>query len=256
MKLLDITTKQLKETLKYMVIVVVTFIILQSLVVVMHEFTHSTVAWLLGYMKSPLGIVWGNPIMMTGWDEGVHYSKYFSSVHLAAEAIIGASPLLVHTIIITLGLILMQTKMILEKKWLFHFLYWFVIANFMEIIAYITMRAFANNGDVGHFNHGLNISPWFVFIIGNLAIVFGLYVLFAKILPQMYAVFAPGNRLTQWVILFMTCFLLFIWGSGLRVVLYVRPDPQWMFGLLGFVAFGAVLIACRPAVAQTESRSE
>jgi len=230
-----------------MIIVVVTFIALQSVVVVMHEFTHSTVAWALGYMKSPLDIVWGNPFMMTGWDEGVNYSELFSSSHSVAEAIIGASPLVVHTIIIILGFVLMQRKGITEKKWLFHIIYWFVIANFMEVIAYITMRAFAIHGDVGHFNHGLNISPWFVFIIGNLAVVAGLYFLFIKILPQMYAVFAPGNRLNQWMILFMTCFLLFIWGSGLRVVLYVYPDPQWMFGLLGFAAFGVVLGTCRPS---------
>ena len=116
---MNYTIAQLKETLKYLAIILVSFILLQSFVVVMHEFTHSTVAWILGYMKSPLGIVWGNPLMMTGWDEGVHYSRYFSSSYSIAESIIGASPLAVHTIIIILGLILMQTKGILEKNGFF-----------------------------------------------------------------------------------------------------------------------------------------
>ena len=58
-----------RRTWGYMIIVLMTFAVLQSVVVVMHEFTHSTVAWLLGYTQSPFGIVWGNPLTMTGWDE-------------------------------------------------------------------------------------------------------------------------------------------------------------------------------------------
>lgn len=230
-----------------MIITAATFVVLQALLVVMHEFTHSTVAWILGYMRSPLGIVWGNPLMMTGWDEGVHYSELFASGHLTAAAIIGVSPLVVHTAIATLGLVLLQKNGMWQRKWLAHTLFWFVVANFMEIIAYIVMRAFSTHGDVGIFNRGLGLSPWIIFIAGSLALVAGLSVLFRKILPRIYAVFARGNRLNEWCILVMTAFLLFVWGSGLRVVLYVYPDPQWMFGLLGFAAFGLILGVCNPS---------
>jgi len=237
---------RIRETLGYMIIVIMTFAVLQSVVVVMHEFTHSTAAWLFGDMPSPLGIVWGNPLMMTGWDEGVHYSKLFPSGHHAAEAIIGGSPLLVHPVIVALGILLLQRQWMIEKKWIFHVIYWFVIANFMELIAYIVMRPFASGGDTGHFNRGLGLSPWILFVAGTLIIIFGLYVIFKKILPLMYTVFARGNCMTEWAILFMTAFFLFLWGSGIRVVFYIYPDPQWMFGLLGFAAFGVVLVACNP----------
>ena len=246
MKSTKFTAEQIKETIIYLIIIVVSFLALQSIVVVMHEFTHSTVAWLLGYKESPLGIVWGNPLTMTGWDEGVSYHKNFSQIHSPYESVIGFSPIVVHSTIIILGLVLLQRKWLQEKKWFFHILYWFVIANFMEFIAYIPMRTFADNGDVGHLNHGLNLSPWFVFIIGSMAALAGVYILFTKILPQMLAIFAQGNRLTQWMILIMSAFILFIWGSGLRVVLFVYPDPQWMLGLIGFAAFGTVLVTCRP----------
>ncbi|MDQ7826412.1 MAG: hypothetical protein RDV48_26655 [Candidatus Eremiobacteraeota bacterium] len=231
--------------MKYTGITVITFILLQFIVVVMHEFAHSTAAWALGFMRSPCDIIWGNPLMLTGWDEGVDYSGLFSSGHFLAAAFIGGIPLAVHTVIVILGLILLQMKGIWNRKWLFHLLYWFVIANYMELIAYVTMRAFARHGDVGIFNRGLGLSPWIVFITGSFAVAGGLYVLFVKILPRMYVLFGEGNRLNQWMILLLTCFLLFIWGSGLRVVLYCYPDPQWMFGLLGFAAFGAVITACR-----------
>lgn len=230
----------------YLVIVLITFAMLQSVVVVMHEFTHSTLAWLLGDMSAPSRIVWGNPLMMTGWDEGVAYSRLFPSGHNPAEAIIGGSPLVVHTLIVTLGILLLQKSWMNERQWLFHVLFWFVIANFMELIAYIVMRPFASGGDTGHFNRGLGLSPWILFICGTLFIMVGLYVIFRVILPRMYDLFAQGNQFTEWMIFLLTSFFLFLWGSGIRVVFYIYPDPQWMFGLIGFAAFGIVLLVCNP----------
>ncbi len=240
-------SKRFGETWKYVLIVIMTFAVLQSIVVVMHEFTHSTIAWLLGDKTDPFGIVWGNPLTMTCWDEGVHYSKLFPSSHHVAEAIIGGSPLLVHTLIVTLGILFLKRPWMNERKWLYHAIYWFVIANFMELIAYIVMRPFALGGDTGHFNRGLGLSPWFLFVVGTLLIMIGLYVLFRTILPHMYAAFARGNRGTEWMILLMTAFFLFLWGSGMRVVFYVYPDPQWMFGLIGFAAFPVVLAVWNPS---------
>lgn len=108
-------SRRLKETIGYMFNVIITFAFLQSIVVLMHEFTHSTVAWLLGDMASPFDIIWGNFLMMTGWDEGVHYSGLFPSGGQVTEAIIGGSPLLVHTIIVVLGMFLLQKQWTKEK---------------------------------------------------------------------------------------------------------------------------------------------
>jgi hypothetical protein len=237
---------RIKTALRYILIVIATFLPLQFVLILMHEFTHGTAAWLCGKAEKPFDIVWGNLVMMTGWDEGVHYSRLFPSAGCIDEAIIGGSPLLVHTVIVVVGLFLLQTKRLIARKWLFHVLYWFVVANFMELIAYVVMRPFSAGGDTGHFNRGLGLSPWILFITGTLLVLLGLYVLFQKILPIMYALFARENRLTEWSILAISAFCLFLWGSGLRVVCYVYPDPQWMFGLSGFAAFGAVMFLCRP----------
>jgi hypothetical protein len=42
----------------------------------------------------------------------VPYSRLFPSGHCAAEAIIGGSPLVVHTAIVTLGILLLQRQRI------------------------------------------------------------------------------------------------------------------------------------------------
>jgi hypothetical protein len=241
------SSQHTREALKYLAILIPSFLLLQALLIIMHEFTHSTVAWLLDDMHSPLDIIWGNPVMMTGWDEGVGYKKLFAGGHDRAAAIIGVSPLIMHSMVSGIGIILMLQKWMLGKKWLFHAVFWFTIANLMELIAYILMRGFAAHGDTGNFNHGMGISPWYLFIGGSLALAVGLYFLYGKVLPRLCSVIAPDNRMLQWTILAMSAFILFFWGSGIRVMVYVYPDPQWALGLLGFPAFALVIYLYKPA---------
>ncbi|MFH1985140.1 MAG: hypothetical protein ABIL58_25155 [Pseudomonadota bacterium] len=235
----------LRDTVRYLIIVVASFILLQALLVVMHEFTHSTVAWLLGAIRSPLDIVWGNPLTMTGWDEGVDYTRLFEQGRNVAAAVIGVSPLVMHAAVVALGIAALKTDWLLTRKWGFHFLFWFVVANFMELIAYILMRPFASHGDTGLFNRGLSLSPWFLFIIGGSALITGLYMFYRDILPRAERLFASGNRPAQWAILALSAFIIFLWGSGIRVMAYV-PGPQRIFGFLGVPVFILLLILFRP----------
>ena len=244
------TFERVRSALKYAVIAIVTFIVMQAVVVVIHELTHSTVAWLLGYMANPFAIVWGNPLTLKGWYEGVSYGTLIKSGHFAAEAIIGVSPLIMHAIIVTACLIFMRKGMPKNRP-LFHLLFWFMAVNFMELIAYIVMCPLCP-GDTGYFNRGLGISPWILFIAGSVAIAFGLYILFEEVVPHMYGFFAQANRLTEWFILVLTDFVLFLWGA-IRVTSDLYPDPKWMFALIGFAAFGFVLIAYHPGGRVTDS---
>lgn len=240
-----INSDRLREAIPYLIIVVVSFFILQSTVVVMHEFTHSTTAWVLGDLPSPFDIVWGNPLMMTGWDEGVDYHKLVAEGRYIQEALIGGSPLLMHALIVTWSLIFLQKESLVKRKWLFHAVFWFTAANCMELIAYIWMRPFSSHGDTGHFNHGLGLSPWILFILGSSALVFGLYVFYQRVLPRAHALFARGNPVIEWTILGLSAFIMFLWGSGIRVMAYVS-GPQRFFGLLGVLAFIMVVFLFRP----------
>lgn len=237
----------IRDTLTYLAVLIPSFLALQTVLILMHEFTHCTVAWLLGYMPGPFDIVWGNPILMTGWDEGVGYKKLVAQGHFHAEALIGFSPIIMHSMVVTLGIWLMRTKWLYSHKWLFHAVFWFIAAHFMELVAYIVMRPFALSGDTGHFNHGLGVSPWYLFIIGSLALGAALYFYYTRCLPRLDALFAPSNHILQWTILAFSAFIIFFWGSGIRIMAYVYPDPQWAFGLIAFPAFFAVVFWFRPA---------
>lgn len=239
---------RVQDALRYLILSMATFFALSALFVIIHEHIHSTTAYLLGHKQSPFDIVWGNPLTLAGWDEGVDYSSLFASGEGVDAALIALSPLLFQSGVVIVGLYLLLSDRLLHKKWSSHLLFWLVVVNFMELFAYIGMRAFAPDGDIGNINHGLGLNPWILFLPGMALIAIGLYVIFARVLPRMYVVVAEGSRMTEYVLLVSSTFLLLIYGSGLRVVLYIYPDPQWLFGLEGFVLFGVVVYLCRPGM--------
>jgi len=235
-----------KSIFSYFLIMVVTFFSFQAIVILIHEFTHSITAYLLGAMPHPFSIVWGNFFTMTCWDEGVQYSRLWATGLGVDGAITGIMPLVVHTILISCGLWLLLSGIMLKHKWGFHLVFWFIVANIMELFAYMPLRAFSSHGDTGNFNHGLGLNPWLLFFAGTIIVIILLYYLLLRALPGMYVVVARGSRSIQYMILIFSAFAIFIWGSGLRVVLYVYPDPRWMVGFLGFAAFGITIWLCRP----------
>jgi len=245
----------LRGTGRYLIAVVVTFLVLQALLVVMHEFTHSTVAWLLDAIRSPLDIVWGNPVTMTGWDEGVDYTRLFAQGRNVAAAVIGVSPLVMHTAIVTCGIAALKSDRLLSQRWVFHLLFWFVVANFMELVAYILMRPFASHGDTGLFNRGLSLSPWYLFLIAGSALIAGLFIFYRDILPRADALFARHNPQIRWVILVLSVFIIFLWGSGIRVMAYVS-GPQRLFGLMGIPVFILVPALLRPKNEAADARDD
>lgn len=239
--------RDLRNAVVYLLIMLGTFFSFQAIVILIHEFTHSITAYLLGAMPGPFSIVWGNFLTMTFWDEGVQYSRLWATGLGVDGAITGVMPLVVHTILISCGLYLLLSGVMLKHKWGFHFIFWFIIANMMELIAYMPMRAFALNGDTGNFNHGLGLNPWLLFFPGTVLVLVLLYYLLLRALPGMYVVVAGGARLIKYMILCFSAFALFLWGSGLRMFnTYYPNDPQWMMVLLGIAAFVLVVWFCRP----------
>ncbi|TIH19851.1 hypothetical protein D0S45_00500 [Marinifilum sp. JC120] len=236
-------SRKYTQAARYLGIAVATIMVLQSCMVVVHEFTHSTMAFLLGEMKSPLDIVWGNPIMMTGWDEGVDYTRIFAEGHDLHGAFIGFSPLIMHSFVTGICLFMMNTGR-LRNRWAYHFAYWLAVVNLMELVAYIYMRAFADNGDVGRFNQGMHLSPWLVFLLGGALVTWLLWLLFRNALPRLLELFAAHNLVCAWSMLTLSSFTIFLWGSGIRVIAYVS-GAQSLFGVAGIFIFILTLILFR-----------
>jgi hypothetical protein len=79
----------IRETLVYVAITIATYVIIQAVTIVAHDFVHSTTAWFSDTCQAH-SAVWGNPVTMKGWDEGVPYDQLFPSPGNPAQAAFGA----------------------------------------------------------------------------------------------------------------------------------------------------------------------
>ena len=134
---MDAARKSFPELVRFSLVTLAIYFALQAIVVVLHEHAHSTAAWLLGYTSTPFTVVWGNPITILGWDEGVPYDQIFPSAGHAAEAVIGGVPLLMHALFVGLGFYLLRC-LSSSRKFTFYAVYLFVIVNLTELVAYIS----------------------------------------------------------------------------------------------------------------------
>ncbi|WP_292415657.1 hypothetical protein [Methanoregula sp.] len=238
----------IRDGIVYAMIAAATYFFFQSAIVIIHEHIHSTTAFLLGRMQDPLAIVWGNPLTLDGWDEGVSYSDLFNAGLGADAAVIAVMPLVFHAVVVIAGLWLLLSPFLVRRKWAFHLVFWFIIVNLMELIAYMPLRAFASNGDIGNINHGLGLSPWVLFFPGTLLILLFLGILFFRILPRANVIIAGDSRPVRYALLFLAAFFVFDWRSIFRVILLPPSSAGWEIGAIALIACVLVILLCRPGL--------
>jgi hypothetical protein len=216
-------------------LLVAAYFAIQSVVAVAHEFAHSGTAWLLGYTATPFTVVWGNPITIQGWDEGVPYDRLFPEPGHPAEAAIGGMPLLMHAVLLAISLAVLLRLRAGERRATFFGCYLLAMWNLAELIAYIFMRPFIPDGDTGRFNEGLNISPWPLFITGTVLLLIALWALACRVGPKIDRL-TDGSRLEHRAVTWFAGFIIFLWASGIRMM-WLYPDPRWTTGLIGVAGF-------------------
>jgi len=123
-----------------------------------HEWTHATVAWLLGHKDNPFHIYYGDWSLLNV-NEAVDYRSLFATGQGTAASAIGISALITNAVLFIASLHWLSRKSVNQRKWLYLLLYWFALMNISELYSYIPLRTFAPTGDIRNFVTGLAISP-------------------------------------------------------------------------------------------------
>lgn len=188
-----------------LLVTVVSIITSYYIAIILHEWGHGTVAWLYGYKEAFFDVDYGGWLLQRV-DENVPYNQILAAKRGVAAALIGIAGVSV-SIVLFLFSLLMMSK-IKRSGFLYSFFYWFSVINMIPIIQYLTVQTFSVEGDVGRFTHGLDISPWWVFVPGVIFICFALRQLLGWVVPKAYAMI-PIKKL--WV---QRCFL----GASLGIM--------------------------------------
>jgi hypothetical protein len=231
-------------------ITVITFIAAYYTCILLHEWMgHGLAAWLFGEKSSPFDIYYG------GWallhvDENVDYTKLMAASQNVEAAIIGINGTVVTGLLFTLSLILLPRASIQKNTVLFTFLYWVLIICMVPLLQYFTLTTFSNEGDVGRFTHGLNISPWWVFIPGTMVVIAALWRIFKVEVPRAYAVIPINGLWARRFVLFFSLFVIFlmIYTHGYNPLTATGTNlPSKLLVVLSMLLVPILMFFCDPS---------
>jgi hypothetical protein len=233
-----------REVITFLSLTVISFLLLHLLVLLMHEFSHSFLAYFLGAKQDPWNIIFGNWIG-AHWDENVDYSALFAAGRgPTAAAVAFAGPLSnIVLFFVTAGL--MSARVVKKHRCLYHCVFWTCIITFVMVFEYVFTRSFLKADDFGNINHGLGISPWPIFIVGTLLGIIGLYYLLVHKLPEYYSIVTLHKLPLQYVAVSAVSFVIFLFYIGLRITAYPVIPECWC-GLVGIAALFTVPFIASP----------
>lgn len=236
--------------LKLILLTPVFFLLAHYLAVFPHEYAHSTMAWLLGYKANPLNITyggtsWSNILMLVNIDENVDYRTMLAQGHGAYGALSAfAGPGIANGLLYFLSVYLLTRKSIQAKPYWFYFIWWFNVMNLGNFYDYVPMRTFAPTDDMANLATGLNISPWWIYVVLGYLVLWVFWYFFARTMIQAYKSLCLSRTFSQTMLLVISIFVLFILFGHTG---YYHGEISHFLSVTSFIMAPAVLIACWPA---------
>lgn len=177
--------------------------------ILLHEWSHGTLAWILGYYKTPFDIEYGGWLLLHV-DEGVKYDHLLRNGQGPQAGLIAIAGYSINIVLFWTSIFLLSRDFIKNNLWLLNLIYWFSVFNMMAIWGYTPMQCFTVQGDIGRFVNGFNISPWFPFVIGTVFSALGIFMLLKHNISKLY-VQLNLNLISQLIILIITLTILFLY---------------------------------------------
>lgn len=131
-----------------------------------HEYAHTVVAWLFGWMSTPFGISYGsvslnNVLFLDDVSDNVNYEPIFASGHGVAAALIAlAGPFIGNGALYFVLYALIRKLPIEANRYLWMFLYWMSLMCAANVWSYVPIRAITTHADIALGARGLGISTW------------------------------------------------------------------------------------------------
>jgi hypothetical protein len=200
----------------------------------LHEYAHSTTAWLMGWKENPLAINYAHPtipvfLLQLGISENVNYDPIFAAGRGWQAAIIAAAGMVIGNALIAYPLSLWGMRRARHRRsraWAMFF-YWLCVASVGNFIDYVPVRSLANDGDMHTLAQGLGISPWWILLVFGVSAVVALAQFLFRVQPMLLRWALPQSAAARGVVVFLTASAIFGF-YGAAGISESDPASHWM----------------------------
>ncbi len=204
----------IKKAAKDIIATIILLIVAHVLMVTIHEFTHSFIAWIFGYKKSPFHLHFADFTLFLIDDQTDYKKMLLENKHILA-AMTAITPNILNASFYVISAILCTSKKIQKMIYLYYFFFWFMIVNIGQVYSYILWRTFETHGDISIFLEGLDISPYWLFVPAIIFIIFSVYNILKYQVLRAYKILKISHVWSQAILLFLVILILFGYFGGL-----------------------------------------
>jgi hypothetical protein len=210
-----------------------------------HEYTHSFLAWILGFKANPLVLNYGSPtlhniILLSDIDENVDYKEIIDSGNGISGGIIAlAGAGIGNGLLYFICYCLTKLNFVRSKRGAIMFLFWLSLMGAANLLSYAPLRVITNHGDMAIAAQCFGISTRILLPFVTAGTLYLMYHFFFKMFPQ-------------------NCRQI-VSGSSLNLVFIIAMTSYWYFGFFGsdgttilpiifkyfFIPFSAMFFASR-----------
>ncbi len=215
-----------------------------------HEYAHSFTAWLLGFKSNPLAIdyggsSWKNLLLLLNIDENVNYSFIFDQGKGYAAALIAfAGPGIGNGVFYVLSLLWLKNDKVKNKIYLYYFIFWFNFMNLANFYDYVPIRTFSTKGDIGHLTQGLNISPWYIYVIFGYLVILLLWHFYTRTLICAFSVLKLSATTSRAALVILCTSIMF--GYFGLPGLFNYGEISYFLSATSVFAIPGIITACWP----------
>ena len=211
----------------------------------LHEYSHSFLAWILGFKANPLALDYGPPtfkniILLGDVEENVDYKQIIASGNGIWGGIIALAGAGVgNGLLYFLCYGLTKLKRVRASRGTITFLYWLSLMGTANLLSYAPLRVITDHGDMAIAARCLGISTWLLLPFVTAGTFYVMYHFFFRMFPLNYRQVAAN--------------------SSLKLVFVIAMTSYWYFGFFGsdgttfipiiskyfFIPFSAMWLASR-----------
>jgi hypothetical protein len=174
----------------FALITIAFYLIAKYTALFLHEWSHSTVAYILGVTnKGPLDIYYGTDWTlrgMTAINDNAVYSSLMASGNGAAAGMIFIAGPLMNVFLAAIALALLFWPRVRQSSLAFYIIFWAALHNVSQVWSYIPIRSIQyDGGDIYYFEAALGISQWLVTAVGTALLTAAFAVLFISVFPEL-----------------------------------------------------------------------
>jgi hypothetical protein len=226
---------------------VLIILVVHAIAYLTHEFSHSAMAWALGYMENPFALDYGaltpgNLVMLFEVDDNVQYEPILHSGHGIAVTIIALSGAFIGNGLFYVLLYKLTKRLQTRNPLLLSIVFWSLVMCAGNIWSYVPIRAITTHADIALAAQGLHLSVFALFPF-LLVLSLGLVVhFFARVCPMFISAIAPGGTARTAMMVATTAAWFFFFYGGVGLFGNYGPVSQ-SFSLVSAIVFMPVASA-------------